>query len=465
MLLFHCIQAQSQLTFRLHRIPEKGLVQAKKTEILLGRYFDGTFQSYANKIIPKDTVATFTFELPKDTPVGLYTIFIGDPSEKEINKAEFIWNPSENLTIDADYYQLKNGEISIEKSLENEAYTKLNLLRNDFESNLEKLYKKRNSTSPFDPNYKQKTIEIEHETENIQYNYNNKLAQVGELYPTTFATKTLIPLALIPVRSIKEEWVKQFDSYLSFLHQNYFLHCNFKDDSNLYHYAYQDKLFNYLTNYCDKSEIGNKKGIDVIMNQIKDNSKLSSFTYNLLLKTFIKLESEPLTNYLIENYGNACSLNLPFEELKKLQTMQALSIGGLAPEISLPDKDGKYNSLREYCSKNKLTLLVVWLSWCVRCQSELPKINDVFSKYKNAGLGVYTVSLDEKKEDWLKVENLNKNWKNVCELVPIKKSSVVSNYNIATTPALYLLDANGKVIHKNSFGDELEKIIRETLAK
>ncbi|HLP64880.1 TlpA disulfide reductase family protein [Flavobacterium sp.] len=454
---------QSKLQFTLHSIPNKGVAASKNYELVLGRYYDGEFHHFAHQSIVKDTVAVFTFEIPNSSATGLYTIFIGDNSEKEINKAEFIWNPSENLKMDAHFYQLKNGELSIEKSRENEVYTKFNLLRNEFENTLEKLVKKRLSNSLFDPNSKQKAIEIEHETENIQYNYNNKLAKLGELYPNTYVTQTLIPLALIPVRSVKEEWAQQYDSYFSFLHQNFFMHCNTKDNSNLYHYAFQDKIFYYLSTFCDKNEEGTKKGVDIIMQTLKSNSELSSFTYNLLLKTFIKLESEPLSKYLMEKYGNECALNLPFEELKKLQTLQALSVGGLAPEISLPDKEGKYHSLREYTAKNKVTLVVVWLSWCARCQSEIPKLNELYNQYKSAGLGIYAVSLDEKKEDWEKVTTLNKNWKNVCEMVPIKKSTVVANYNVTTTPALYVLDSNGKILSKNSFGSSLQTLLKELL--
>lgn len=461
-LLLFCssLIGQSKLTLTLHQIPLKENIQAKKMEVIVGRYYDGGFQPFAGKAIPKDSVAIFTFEIPKETPTGLYNIFIGDLSEKEINKAEFIWNTAENLNMDAHFYQLKNGELSIEKSTENEALTKFNIFKNEFETILEKLQKKRLTVSLFDATSKQKEIQVEHEIENIQYNFNNKLAKLGEVYPDTYTTKTLIPLTLIPVRSVKDIWVNEFDSYLSFLHLNYFHHVSFNTNSILYHYAFQDKLFFYLSSYCDKNEDGTKNGIDIIMQKVKDNHEISSYVYNLLLKTFIKLENEALSQYVIDKYGNACSLNLPFDELKKLQTMQALSIGGLAPEISLPDKDGKYNSLRDYCTKNKVTILVIWLSWCTRCQSELPKINTLYNKYKTAGLGVYTVSLDEKKEDWLTVTSLHKNWKNVSELVPIKKSSVVSAYNISTTPALYILDSNGNLIGKNVFGNELETLIK-----
>lgn len=455
--------SQSQIKLTLHNIPKNKNSFGNNIDLLIGRYINGEFQQVDKKTIPNDTIAVFNFNIPVENPTGLYTVFIGDVTEKEVNKAEFIWNPKESFNLEAQYYQLKNGELIIEKSIENQAYVNYLLLKREFEGVLEKMLKQRISISLFNSNSKQQAIEIEHQTENIQFNYNNRMAELGLAYPNTFVSNTLIPLTLIPVRSVKDEWVKNYDSYLSFLNENYFYHCNSQDSSNLYHYALQDKIFYYLSSFCDKNDVGTKKGIDVIMNSFKNNNEVFNQIYNLLLKTFIKLESESLTNYILEKYSNDCFLNLPFEELKKLQNIQSLAKGGLVPEISLQDKDAKYNSLREYCSKNKITILVIWISWCSKCQSEIPKLNHLYSKFKSSGLGIYSVSLDEKKEDWLKVSSLNKNWKNVCELVPLNKSSVLSNYNISSTPTLFILDSNAKIIGKNIYGEPLENFILESL--
>lgn len=437
---------------------------SKKHEIILGRYYGESFQVIANQTLANDSVATVDFTIPSTSSTGLYHIFIADPSAQVVNKAEFIWNPTENLQMDAQFYQLKDGSVGIESSAENDAYSRLVAIKGEYDLLLDELFQKRFSLSLFDSLYKQKSFDIELQTERIQLNYANVLTKLAELFPTTYTAKTLIPLVLIPVRSVKDEWVNSYDSYIGFLSDNYFYHADLSSSAVLNHYFFIDKIFFYLSNYNERSTGGSEHGIDVIMAKLIDNQEVSNLVYNSLLKTFINLDNEYLTNYVVKKHSSDCALDLPFEELKKLQAIQSLSIGGIAPEISLPDKLGKYHSLREYCRKNKLTVVFVWLSWCERCQKELPLVDEIYSKYKSKGLGVFTISLDEKKENWLVAhKELNKNWINVAEIVPITKSSIIANYNISTTPAIYVLDTNGSVLSKGMYNGELEKFIQNAL--
>lgn len=459
-MLFQSLSSQT-ITFRLNEIPTKGKDSKKELEIVISKYFQDSFQVFQSKLIPKDSIAVFEFKMNTEDTVGLYSIYINDKAEKEINKAEFIWSNSEKLNIESNFYELKNGSISIEKSNENDAYNRLNAIRKEYEMVFIELLKKRQNLSPLEKEFKKKSALIEIETEKFQLVYNNTLAKLSEIFPNTYTAKILIPLNLIPVRSVKESWINEFDSYLSFLNSYYFYHQNTKSDEILHHYSFTEKLFFYLNNFCIKGEMGQKNGIDTIMTAIKDNQKVSNYVYNLLLKTYIKLENEELTNYITHKYSNGCSLNLPFEELKKLNAIQTLSVGNITPEISLPNIDNKYFSLKEFCSKNKVTIVFVWMSWCGRCNKELPLLNELYAKFKSKKIGVYCVSLDEKKENWLNGNHLiHKDWVNVAELVTIKNSSIVSNFNIHTTPFLFLLDKQGKIIAKNNFGDELQNFIK-----
>lgn len=456
--------AQSKLKLTLHNIPTKGVEGSKTHEIVLGKFYGESFQVIATEVLARDTVATVEFTIPSNSATGLYHLFIADPSVQEVNRAEFIWNPTENLTMDAQFFQLKDGSVGIEASIENDAYSRLVAIKGEYDLFLDELFQRRFSLSIFDKLYKQKSIDIELQTERIQLNYDNVLTKLAELFPTTYTANTLIPLVLIPVRSVKDEWVNDYDSYIGFLSDHYFYHANFSNSDVLNHYFFIDKVYFYLSNYNERSTEGSEHGIDVIMSKLTENQEVASVVYNSLLKTFINLDSEHLTNYVVEKHSSECALDLPFEELKKLQAIQSLSIGGIAPEISLPDDDGKYHSLRETCRKNKLTVVFVWLSWCERCQKELPLVNAMYARYKSKGLGVFTVSLDEKKEDWLKAQSeLNKNWTNVAEIVPIEKSSIIGSYNISTTPAIYLLDASGKVVAKGIYNEKLEQFIQNTL--
>lgn len=454
----HAFGQTQHLELKLEKIPP-GI---NSDFLVISSYYGDQFSIVHRVEIPNDTTATLEISFPSSNKTGLYEFYIEDKSEKETNKAEIILNPSEKPLIDAHYYQLKNGSFSVSASIENQAYNDLLALKEYYEPQLLILREKRNLLSEFDASYKKQCTQIELETELLQSKFDQELISIKELYPATFTTRVMLPLSIIPVRSSNIEWASKYDSYLSFLHENYFYFVDFDNPEILRHYAFADKLFYYFNDFTQKSALGAERGIDIIMKCRKENQEVNSFLYNYLLRNFLKIDSEPLTKYLVDNYSSTCSLELPFEELKKLQTMQALSVGGLAPEISLPDYNTKYQSLRAFCSKNEYTILFFWLSWCSRCEKELPILNEIAQKHKSLGLGVFTVSLDEEKLKWQeKLTTLNKNWINVAELVPIPNSSIIKNYNISTTPAIYVLDKSGKVVAKGIYGSDLDKFLSE----
>ncbi|MCS7074146.1 MAG: TlpA family protein disulfide reductase [Bacteroidia bacterium] len=423
----------------------------------LERYEKDSFVKIGAFTLKGDSIETIIIPMPKNVTTGLFCIYLSEKTDKAINKAEFIWNPKEDAIYETYFYALKNGEVSIQNSTENEAYSQLLKIKKEFEPMLETAYKARMAANVFQPDFKRKITAMELETEKIQLLFNNNLAKLAESFPNTYTGKVLVPLNLIPLRSAKEEWANQYDSYLSFLHKNYFLHIDFNNEAMLNHYALSDKLFSYLNRYIATHTDGIKAGLDVIFSQLKENETVNSFVFNTLLKSFIQTNKESIIKYLMDNHKAGCALNLPIEELKKLETIQALSIGGLIPEISLPDSAGKYQSLRTITQKNKYTILYIWISWCNRCQKETPKLVELYKKYKSKGLGIFAVSLDEKKDDWISaVQKYNTTWINVAELVPIKQSQIIKNYQLATTPALFILNSKGEIVAKNIFGERLD---------
>jgi thiol-disulfide isomerase/thioredoxin len=74
------------------------------------------------------------------------------------------------------------------------------------------------------------------------------------------------------------------------------------------------------------------------------------------------------------------------------QATQAIQIGMPAPDINLPNPDGKNFALSDL--KGKVVLLDFWASWCGPCRRENPHVVKVYEKYKDKGFTVYSVSMD-----------------------------------------------------------------------
>lgn len=65
-------------------------------------------------------------------------------------------------------------------------------------------------------------------------------------------------------------------------------------------------------------------------------------------------------------------------------------------DLTFKDMNGSEVKLADY--KGKVILLNVWATWCGPCELEIPELVETYSKYKDQGLVVLGVSLDDPPE-------------------------------------------------------------------
>ncbi|TSA32940.1 MAG: AhpC/TSA family protein [Porphyromonadaceae bacterium] len=136
--------------------------------------------------------------------------------------------------------------------------------------------------------------------------------------------------------------------------------------------------------------------------------------------------------------------------------------GSVAPDISLPDPDGKTQTLSSL--RGKIVLLDFWAGWCGPCRRENPNLVTAYAKYHDKGFEIFQVSLDKTKPEWLAaIRQDGLNWIHVSDL-KFWNSPVARLYGIESIPANFLLDKEGKIIGSNLRGaalkEELAKLFR-----
>lgn len=136
--------------------------------------------------------------------------------------------------------------------------------------------------------------------------------------------------------------------------------------------------------------------------------------------------------------------------------------GGQAPEIVLNDRNGKPLALSSL--RGKVVLIDFWASWCMPCRAENPNVVKMYDKYKDKGFTVYSVSLDNDRDAWLKaIEADNLKWPNHVSDLNGWNSAPVTAYDVQGIPATFLLDKEGNIIAKNLRGPQLEEKLKEVL--
>lgn len=133
-----------------------------------------------------------------------------------------------------------------------------------------------------------------------------------------------------------------------------------------------------------------------------------------------------------------------------------------APEIVMNDRDGKPLSLSSL--RGNVVLIDFWASWCKPCREENPNVVRMYETYKNKGFTVFSVSLDDNKESWLKAITAdNLSWPNHVSDLTGWQSSAAVDYGVNAIPATFLIDGEGKVIGTNLRGPNLERKLQEIL--
>jgi cytochrome c biogenesis protein CcmG/thiol:disulfide interchange protein DsbE len=143
--------------------------------------------------------------------------------------------------------------------------------------------------------------------------------------------------------------------------------------------------------------------------------------------------------------------------------VSALDSGARLPEIGLSDVQGKQVDAASL--KGKVVLVDFWASWCAPCKQELPVLEKLHKKYKDAGLVVVGVSVDEDPANFttfLKQMHLS------FPLVHDKVHAVADRFHPPRMPSSYLVDRAGVVRYVHGgfrSGDEakLETEVKELL--
>jgi peroxiredoxin len=146
---------------------------------------------------------------------------------------------------------------------------------------------------------------------------------------------------------------------------------------------------------------------------------------------------------------------------KSQEMEQANWIGKQAPELALPDINGKEIKLSSF--KGKYVLVDFWASWCLPCRKENPNVVQAYNKYKDKNFTILGVSLDKEKGDWINaIQKDNLSWTQVSDLQEWN-SVAVSTFNFDGIPFNVLIDPNGKIIAESLRGEELNKKLDEVL--
>lgn len=116
--------------------------------------------------------------------------------------------------------------------------------------------------------------------------------------------------------------------------------------------------------------------------------------------------------------------------------------GAAAADFRLADLYGNKVRLSDYFGRNPV-LLVFGTTWCPYCRKQVPLINDIYSKYRDKGLVVLGVDINEPVD---RVMNFTKQYKVAYPVLLDSDARVSRQYKIVGVPASVLIARDGSIV-------------------
>jgi thiol-disulfide isomerase/thioredoxin len=287
--------------------------------------------------------------------------------------------------------------------------------------------------------------------------------------------KALLPIDVpefpIPAMVQNRDSLKWIRNY-NYNKDHFFDNIDLTDERLLRTPILQARLNAFFTNVVIQSPDSLNKEIDKIFLKCKKNSKVFQFVAVYLFNHFRESEimghDAVLVKLADDIYlsGKADWVSKEFKDdlRKQVDLIRPNLIGKKAENLVMDSYKGIFVSL--YDIEKDFVILYFWEPDCGFCKETTPKLKAYYEKAKNDNIEVFAVCTTSDKTKWTKyIEENNITWINGWD--PQRSSRFDYYYNIQSTPMIYILDKNKKIIAKKlavddigSFIDSYRKFVR-----
>lgn len=208
-----------------------------------------------------------------------------------------------------------------------------------------------------------------------------------------------------------------------------------------------------------------KKSIDIIIDNLAFDDQKMNQTGEFLFQYFENRNLIEASEYLAVKLLNetSCTINEGLE--KQLEIYRKMKPGQTAKNIQFKGdiyKSGKpVDVLSLEAIESKYYLIAFGSSWCPACVEELPQLQKEYANFQKKGVEVVLISLDTSKEQFRKfVKNFS-----FFAVSNYQKwdTQAVKDYHVFSTPTLYLLDQNRKILLRPTSVEQAKTWVEQNL--
>jgi hypothetical protein len=434
---------------------------AKKT-IYLGYYFGKTLPIKDSVKLNAQGLGSFVGK--SKLPGGIY--LIGFPSKTKF--FEILIDKIQHFSITADSSGLSNS-IVIKNNAEGITFQKYQAYMGQKGKELNDL--KDNSVA---------TQNLRKKLNSDVMNYRNKItaANPNGLLPAIFKT---IEMPTVPAANLHPGG--KYDSTYAWYYykSNYWNGVDFKDDRLLRtpKEVFELKFDNYFKSIVYPLTDSIIKDADKILLASMPNKEMFKYLTSKLIERYVNPEymgQDAVYVHLFEKYVATGMTDWFDEKQKKFlfdrgYSLMANLIGDKAAPLDLQDTMGKAVNL--YNIEADYTVICFWDATCGHCKEVVPKLDSIFTaKWSKQNVKLLGVMTDGGLDNWKKyiVENKFTSWIHAYQTEAVRKAESNAGkanfrqlYDIQTTPKLFLLDKEKRIIAKQLTYDQMDDVLSKRL--
>ena len=451
----------TNITFGQKYQIEVKLPSAANQGIKLAYYYVGNI--YVKDSTKLDNQGIGVFVGDSLLPQGLYKIFLD-----ENHHFDFLLGADQDFTLSNDSFTSEN--IKVNGALETEEFVKyVNFLSSLRKRSAEIREQLKNADA-------QQQQKLQEDLANLTPELHKYWETISQQYPDFFLSKFCMAnyVPALDISTLPQN-IQENDSLLLLARFNYqkehfWDNFDYTDERFLYTPLLKPKLETWFTKVLYQNYDSVKPYIISFIEDTRPHKRIFQFVTSWFLNSSINSNIMGMDALFVDlarkYYLSGDAFWATEESMEKIKENLLFAennlIGMTAPDLTLEGIDGEYFNLEQV--EAKYTVLLIYEPNCSHCKVYVPEFHDkIYAKYRDKGLEVYAIYSMDNKSEW--VDFLTKHdlydWINVWDQHDVSRFKIL--YDARTTPGVYVLDRNKKIVAKKMTIEQLDNFFAAKL--